>query len=447
MTSLLRLYVYVQPFCIRFAAQRNSLWVSFLGAWVTMDHTTVYDKNDTRNRLIEAVLVAWETRGRGAVSVRAIAQAAGVPPSSLYHHFGEIEHLYEAAQAAATAAAEQWCAAQVEALAGIEHLAIEAMGPLLATLIDDWARDGRRLAFAWREYQLMAARDPRYAPACQDWRRMWHAFWQRLCSQVGQPAVWELIALFFDGESFLHLMRWRRAIDRPALEETCAAWTRWLRGEVVEEGPLRRLAREQALCAMPDTGHVDGPAAAIAGAAADILEKSGVAGLTHRAVAVQAGLTLGTVSHKFRTSADLVRAAYEACYARLTRSEDGAARFAGLEEDAALRLAAGMYYSRQLAIEELMLVSARDDTLRPFMPQLRYLRGRTARLLLQVMVGPARPISALDSALFSTFSMGMMRACIGMEDADRQAYMERMIRSLPILSQPQAVRSTGISAS
>ncbi|MFD2429191.1 hypothetical protein ACFSUK_15800 [Sphingobium scionense] len=99
---------------------------------------------------------------------------------------------------------------------------------LFAALIDQWCEEARRLAFAWRECQLIAARELRYVPVCDHWAAMWRAFWEEICTRCGHPGRGAHTAYLFDGEASLHLMRWRRPVDRAALEEVCAGWNDWL---------------------------------------------------------------------------------------------------------------------------------------------------------------------------------------------------------------------------
>ena len=61
-------------------------------------------------------------------------------------------------------------------------------GSLLAALIDQWCEEQRRLAFAWRECQLIAAREDRYGPVAQRWTTMWRNFWEEVCARCGHPA-------------------------------------------------------------------------------------------------------------------------------------------------------------------------------------------------------------------------------------------------------------------
>lgn len=366
----------------------------------------------TGERLVAAVLLAWEQQGIAGTSARALAQSAGLPVSAIYYHFGDLDHLYDAANRAALARAEQWCAQQIDALVPAAALPADALPSLLAALIDDWAFGHRQLAFAWRECQLMATRNPAHASARASWKDMWRRFWAHICGLCGRSDAAELTGAFFDGESFLHLLQWRRTLDRACLDETCRGWSQWLSGSLAPEGPWRRTARAEALRTSLGPQQLSGVAQQIARAAAEIVAQEGVARLTHRAVAARAGITLGVVSYNFRTSADLLNAAFEAIYQWLVppTTDD---RPSILDQDAdslraSLRSSPPEQRAWMLALEELMLAVARDPERRTFAAQLRYLRGRTSGRVLSVLLGD-RPVSPLDAALFSSFSLGIER--------------------------------------
>ncbi len=383
---------------------------------------------------MQAVLLAWESHGNGMISLRSLAQSAGLPASGIYHHFGGIKHLYLAAQTRAQQDAQQWCAAHLDAVREARLSSPRAFSTLLATLIDDWCEDQRALAFASRECLLLATRDADYLPALMAWHSLWQAFWQEICAHFGLAEAGIATSLLFDGESFMHLMRWRRAVDRAGLEELCQGWGTWSTGMLAVEGPWRQFARQTAADCAPELSLRDDLTERIASAAADRIEQSGIAGLTHRSVAQQAGLTLGVVSHHFHTSADLARAAFEAIYRRVVPTEHGVPT--PIIDPQGTIDAMAEYPVRSVqerAIEELLVAAAREADLKPFVPQLRYLRGRTSGLLLQALLGEDRPISPLDAALFSGFIASLRRTCLGRSVEDSRAFVRQSFASLAVL--------------
>lgn len=342
-----------------------------------------------------------------------------------------MEHLFLCAQDAALTAAQAWCATRLDAIAQPGELPMEGFAGLFAALIDDWSHDHRRLALAWCECHLLAARNPVYAPALERWQRHWVAFWSALCARFGMADHGALTSIIFDNESQLHLIRWRRIVDRACLDELCRGWASWLSGRQAQDGPWREFACEEAQRTVPRPPDIGGMAERIANAAAGAIEQHGIAGLTHRAVAAIAGVTLGVVTYNFKTSADLAKAAFEVIYRRLVSGNGNSGgdapafrtkitRAEAIEAMARLDMRSADF----LAIDELLLAVARDEGLRPFAPQLRYLRGQASHILFEAIAGPDKTMSRLDMTLCSAFAAGQRRALIG-RPAD---YVETQVR-------------------
>lgn len=373
---------------------------------------TFENPTSSAQKLVNSAVDLWEKQGSSGISTRAIAQNAGLPVSAIYYYFGDLERLLESAQTDSIAAAKNWCDAILDAIRGPIN-GIESLGPFLSTIIDDWCEKQRPLAFAERECQSMALRDSKYQNLCRQWFTLWGHFWDDICHRLNLPAsAGRLTAYFFDGVTALHLMRWRRPVDRAALEELCRAWAGWLDGRINSSNGWHELARAEAITAMPAQPEWDEATEAIATSCAAVIDRLGVSGLTHRAVAADAGITLGMVSHKFRTSADLLRAAFETIYRRLINSDNkqGQATAPATAKTTQQLLESGLPPQDQmLATYELMAASARHSEFQAFAAQLRYLRGRTSGVYLQLLLGPDRPITALDATIFSCWQSGRIR--------------------------------------
>lgn len=364
------------------------------------------------DKLILSALSAWELEGVTGVSARSLTAAAGLPASAIHYHFGSLGHLLDAAQAAAVASARLWCAAQCGAI-GPDARSPVMLGSLLAALVDDWCENQRGLAFAWREGLLAALRDPALTSWARRWDILWQEFFTQLCGQMGIAELATLTAWFFDGACALHLLRWRRPLDRAGLDELCGGWAAWTGGELASHGAWFALgqadAKQLALLPEPD----DAVARAIAEAASEIVAEYGVAALTHRAVAARAGLTLGTVSYKYRTSSDLLQGAFEAIYRRmLADSPETRGEVLAITADEAIMSVERGIPARAdlLGTDELLVAAARNPALHTFAAQLRYSRGRSSGRVLQAIVGAGRPISAVDGAILSTLFGGRSRA-------------------------------------
>ena len=372
------------------------------------------------DRLMEAVLWHWEQLGSASTSTRSLCRVANVQMASLYHHFDNLERLYAETQSLASDRAETWCQARLDGLAGVS-LPPAAIGPFLADLIDDWCMDQRQLVFARRECGLLAARQERFRPILAQWNHVWERFWSQAMEHFGLGEYAAITGHFFLGQSIIHIMPWRRSFDRATLHEACVGWAAWLCGDPVPPSPWFDLARSQAEggLVLPElTGDIP---QRIASAAAVIVETQGVGCLTHRAVAAEAGISLGVVSHRFRTVADLLAAAFETIYQRMIRHKASLPDIADPNLDAlSLRLTEGTLGGPSLGMgnDELLLACARRPSLKPFTAQLRYMRGRSGMRYLQMLAGPNHSPRPIDAFIFSTFMMGLIGTYGTMADRD-----------------------------
>jgi hypothetical protein len=120
----------------------------------------------------------------------------------------------------------------------------------MAALIDEWAQHQRRLAFAWREGFLLASRDPGQPHPGREWHGLWRDFWQAVCALCGMEDYGEWTSFIFEAEAALHMLRWRRTLDRACLEELCHSWEQWLQGRLVPpaHGARSRVSRRWPPC-------------------------------------------------------------------------------------------------------------------------------------------------------------------------------------------------------
>jgi AcrR family transcriptional regulator len=384
----------------------------------------------TKDRLVAGILDFWASESHTPISVRQLAQAAGLPTSSIYHHFGSMEHLFQTAQCQAQTSAEGWCTNRLSDLVQWpENGGSDALATVLAILIDDWATGERKLALAWAQCHLMALRDPAYVSVLDGWRNLWAVFWREVCVRAGFGEFARATAHFFEGAAHLHLIRWRRMIDRSALDELCRGWGQWLGGNLANEGVWRGRARQIALEAGAPHQNRKEVVDTIAHAAAGVVEDGGVAALTHRAVAARAGLTLGVVSYHVRTSAELAELAFETIYRNVvTTAYDRARPLPGRDDYVASLRDFSSQPKGLIAIEELSLAVARDPSLSAFAPQLRYLRGRTSGLQLAALLGPEITPSPLDMAIYSSLISGQRRAMIGRDMQEIHASLDETDR-------------------
>lgn len=269
------------------------------------DHETV--NNPTRCRLIDALLKAWANSAGDAVSVRALVQQAGAAHSAIHYHFGNIERLYVATSQAALIEAERWMAERLTQMAALEGTALPwpLQASILTSTIADWTGTQRRLAMA-----------ERYAPSAQ-WEMAWDDFWYRTAGLLGLGEHATTLAAFAAGETRRHLLIWHPALDRALLEETVAALLLWLTQRTLAGDRVRPVHRHLAAQAYRRPAMQDDALAdPIAHAAADLLAECGHSGVTFRAVAGRAAVTLGKVIHVYGTKSELLHAALHCLYER-----------------------------------------------------------------------------------------------------------------------------------
>lgn len=266
------------------------------------------DARPTKMRLIDAVLSLWADAPADSISVRALVQQAGAAQAAIHYHFGDVEHLFAEASATALDRAKGWMEARLAALGGLAggECATGLQASLIASTIADWTGGERRLAMA-----------ARLVPGA-GWQAAWDDFWTQLAALVGLGAHAPTLAAFAAGESARHLLVWNPPLDRALLEETAAALVLWLTERRFAPDPVRAAHQRLALAgyARPAPRHDDALAASIAQAAAELLAGEGHAGVTFRAVAARAGVTLGKVINACGTKSELLRGALHRLYER-----------------------------------------------------------------------------------------------------------------------------------
>jgi AcrR family transcriptional regulator len=118
-------------------------------------------KADTRARLLDAAATLFADRGIDAVSVDAVAEAAGRTSGAVYAHFGSKQGLLMALLDEWAHALVTVLAAQFEGAASVE----DRLRAVAADVITQPSDQTRRLLLLERELWLRAARDPEVAAA------------------------------------------------------------------------------------------------------------------------------------------------------------------------------------------------------------------------------------------------------------------------------------------
>ena len=140
-----------------------------------------------RKLLIDATMRVIERAGVAAVSQRAVAQEAGVPPSAVTYYFPAVDDLLVAALAACNDAylgELDACAREADPIAALARLIVDGTGA--------------RRAYVAAEYELflIAARRPELQPEVARWTAAVDAF---LAPHVGDPVTRAGVAAAVDG--------------------------------------------------------------------------------------------------------------------------------------------------------------------------------------------------------------------------------------------------------
>lgn len=390
---------------------------------------TLESKLSSYNRILDSTIELWEAGGAELVSARQVSTNASVPVSSIYHHFQSLEQLFVLAQEQAQAYARKWSEERLDQLTGFSA-GPQAFAAFFAATIDDWVHQQRRLAFAWREGQMLRIDGEPGIQMRRGWQRLWTAFWQEACDRCGLGDRAWIAERLFENESFAHMIDWRRAIDRAGLDEFARGVSAWMTGEPMPPAPWRDFAHAEALRAAPVVPSHDATTSRIAAAAAALIEESGPSGVTHRAVAERADLTLGVVSHKLRTKAELLQAGFEAVYlGSVTRLREQTSTISPTQANATLDGLANFMSeaSRSQGVHALLLAVARDASLRTFGLQLRYLRGTTSQSLLTMLRPDRATPSHLEAALLSSFLSSLPRFHADDEPGNARARIRQAI--------------------
>lgn len=272
-----------------------------------------YDANSAKFRLIDAVLDSWAYAPVDSISVRALVRKADAAQSSIHYHFEDLERLYKAASDAALTMALDWMEARLSEIAVLasSDLPLHLQASIIASTVSDWTNEQRRLAMA-----------ARYAPGTH-WQAAMDRFWMRCAELLGLSDHAATIAFYAVGETARHLLIWHPPLDRALLEETASSLLLWLRhrqfgtdgARSVHQGLARSTYRHAA------RGN-DALVGIVEQAAADLLAEHGYAGVTFRAVAERAGVTLGKVIHLCGTKSELLHGALHRLYEREALGDD-----------------------------------------------------------------------------------------------------------------------------
>ncbi len=387
------------------------------------------EEDHRTDRLILAAAQQISEHGFAGASARSVAAAAGVSPSAINYNFGNIERLlllaFEHGARQTAERLETW-EREISALPPTADGAARALDHVLTA----WTREARPLALL---YQEALAAGAGHGPAA-DWTRLWRGFWLRAAAIFGLEEIQgRTMHVFFESEALFHLSAWSPALERAAFGEMTDYFAAtWLGASRRADGGALGLA-ERTAGARPH-GSVPPGAMRIAEAAAEIVEAHGLAGLTHRAVAAQAGVTTGAVTHHFRSIEDLVAGAIRGQVAALQETSvvvDGAPpsidtleTAEGLFEATRFHVVADQRVSPMLRRRRLFLAAVRRADMAGAGAVIRFSLGGTVRDALSRIFHIAPETLPLHSGMLSRLLSAVWFACAA--DEDPRASRERL---------------------
>ena len=363
-----------------------------------MKWTRTDSRGSAASRLVAAGAELAAAGGVKAVTTRATAQAAGTSASAVTAALGGRQGLLCAIFDHARVRAAEWDAAALTDLDG-HPLSVGLLGDWLAAYLQAQSQQGRDILLLRRELYLQVNRMPELLEVARTWRAQDLAFCETVLKQFGLPAhasgllleaVHALVELFpISGGSMT-----RAAWAQQAVRHFCAR----LAGEVPPRTPWRPLieaAAEEAASVDPEERSLAPQAELILEAAVTLLAKVGAGGLTHRALAEEAGVPLAATTYYFASLEEILEGAFKRVYDALAREAreidlgENSISIAEMATQSALITLTpeGELAESMAAIDELLAAAFRDPELEPLALHLLSSRGKTTAMLLPAVKG------------------------------------------------------------
>ena len=333
------------------------------------------------DRIIDAAMAAVLDKGIAAASLRDIAKRAGVSLGAIDHHWDGRGHLLNAvidrAAADHIALVDRCCAALRDLIPLTPAIAVSVARRWL-TEAEPVARRTAQLASAFLAHD---ARSGVPSPGLVRIIAQEEALWRRLFEghpdQVRRAAV--MAAYLHDERPFA--LSLGEDVHYPMLRDiTLASAAHGFRRDASARTDFDAIVSTIAVRTRPIAEHrAPSPgsrAAALSDHVATVILQGGVAAVTHRRVAREAGAPSSSVAHHFPTRSDLMQAGVDALYLRMWRAlaDTGAGARAQDHGRAVIRMT-----------HDIAVAAHHEPGLRLFALDMRRRRAENAQSLL---VGP-----------------------------------------------------------
>lgn len=272
--------------------------------------------------ILDAARAVIAQRGLAGMSLRTVAEHAGISVGSISYRIGDraalVMAIVDREIGIIAALSQDWQAR----LGGIDPVA----AGILPDLICEWLDLGERRtsAIVGCELALLASRDPQSLPQLGELLDAGEAFWRDLLSTTPGGAILarRIASYCIDEQPFSLLLSTnidyrllRQSTVRGLLRDDAALvhkdWSDW------HMLLVDRLAEPAAAALDMAASIPEGAKAIIAGHIADVIIAQGVGALSHRVVAEASTMATSSVAHHYPTQHDILFAGVEAIYRRM----------------------------------------------------------------------------------------------------------------------------------
>ncbi|WP_047099808.1 TetR family transcriptional regulator [Sphingomonas sanxanigenens] len=383
----------------------------------------------SRSTLISNAGAVIAAQGMRGLSLRAVAERAGISLGSLNYQIGDRAALVEAVIADGCETLAAWHDGWLARLAGVALDEPAVLASIILAYLEDAAAQQPHLAISLAELLVWAGQQPGgvagFAPVVAEHDRFWtaalgdHPDGARLAAAIGGYCRDEIVFTL----ALRHLPEYRLLRDATVAR---------LAAGFAPTGPFRDDAlfdRLVAAAAGPAAGVSAAPElatekrAAIAGWAADVIEAQGVAALTHRAVAAVGKVSASTIVHHFGPKDELLRAGLEAQYRRMTGAFAAAADH-HRDVDAARSGRVVLWLTHIVALE-----AVRDPTFIPYAIDMRRRRSENVRAMISRAIsgGPDLDRAAIQAAVIAALGVVLDDDALGRDGWARSAAFQQRI--------------------
>lgn len=269
--------------------------------------------------ILDAARIVIAQRGLSAMSLRTVAEQAGISVGSISYRIGDRAALVSAiVDREIELLAKDGCSWR-QRLTGVDPVAANIVPDLVCEWLD--MADRRVSAIVTCELALLASRDAQALSAVttllEDGERLWHdilggaADRQPLARRIARYCLDEQpFSLLLANNADFRLLRYStvRGLLRDGSGADMGASNDW------HMGLVDRLAVPAAAALGKAAETPEGTKAAIADHIADVIVAQGVGALSHRVVAQASAMAASSVAHHYPTQRDILFAGVEAIY-------------------------------------------------------------------------------------------------------------------------------------